>query len=96
MKQTAQDEVHEREQHRVPPRQAGESAMLADDAAQRLGHDFCTPHGANRYVSRVARCSRIGYGMPFNSTSPTSTNRIDGSREDRTTPSLTKTCPGPA
>jgi hypothetical protein len=43
MKQTAQDEVHEREQHRVPPRQADESAMLVDDAAQGRGNDFCTP-----------------------------------------------------
>jgi hypothetical protein len=45
VEQTAQDEVHEREQRRVPPREAGESAMLPDDAAQTRCHDFCTPHG---------------------------------------------------
>ncbi len=44
----------------------------------------------------LALCSRMGCGMPFNSTSPTSTNRIAGFRVDHTTSSLTKTSPDPA
>jgi hypothetical protein len=42
MEQTAQDEVREREQHREPPREAGESAMLPDDAVQTGCHGFRT------------------------------------------------------
>ncbi len=64
------------------------------DSRDSVNHEHVDANSG--YETRLALCSGMGRGRPFNSTSPTSTNLMVGFCAECATSSLTKTSPDPA